>query len=163
LFCRPRIAAGIFFIGVPRFLDAVNLDVPYKHHATTEELSISQRGVRAMKERLVVMNGTRVVQAETAPGQWHNTHVDKAGAIKPGVYALYLATPADKAKAYDGPLIHADKETVYQQTGKAQFIKHSRADFDKVPELGAAKHIEYAQGRAVVSAASASLSRGVKR
>ena len=117
-----------------------------------------------MKERLVVMNGTRVVQTENAPSHWENTgRIEKAGSVKPGVYSLYLATAPDKSKSYDGPLIHADKESVYQQTGKAEFVKHARSDFDKVPELGVAKHIEYTQGRAVVTAASANLSRGVKR
>jgi cell filamentation protein len=116
-----------------------------------------------MKERLVVMNGTRVVQVESAPGQWENGKVEKAGTVKPGVYPIYLATAADKSKGYDGPVIHSDREAVFQQTGKTEFVRHARADFDKVPELGVAKHIAYSQGRAVVTAATASLSRGVKR
>ncbi|MDR8093133.1 conjugal transfer protein TraO [Burkholderia gladioli] len=116
-----------------------------------------------MKERLVVMNGTRVVQLEKAPGQWENGKVDKAGSVKPGVYPIYLAAAPDKSKAYDGPVIHADKQSIFQQTGKAEFVRHARSDFDKVPELGVAKHIAYSQGRAVVTAATASLSRGVKR
>lgn len=110
-----------------------------------------------------MMNGTRVVQTEKSPGQWETGKVDKAGSIKPGVYPLYLAASPDKAKAYNGPIIHADKNSVFQQTGKAEFVRHARSDFDKVPELGVAKHVAYSQGRAVVTAATANLSRGVKR
>ena len=39
-----------------------------------------------MKERLLVMNGQRIVQAEK-DGAWTNQKVDKAGALKPGARA----------------------------------------------------------------------------
>lgn len=48
-----------------------------------------------MKERLLVMNGQRIVQAEK-DGAWTNQKVDKAGALKPGIYNLYTAQAADK-------------------------------------------------------------------
>lgn len=116
-----------------------------------------------MKKRLVVMNGTRIVQTQGADGGWQNSRVEKAGSLKPGVYSLYLATPPDQSKAYDGVILHADKDSVYQQISKSQFIRHNREDFDKVPEIGTMKNVAYANGLAVVSATSAKLSRGVSR
>jgi KfrB protein len=116
-----------------------------------------------MKHRVLVMNGQRIVQAEPAPGTWQTEHVDKAGALKPGIYNIYNATAADKAKAHEGVIIHADKQDVYQQIGK-QFVKHDRQNFDKVPEIGSAKSISYDQsGRAKVAVASENLGRKLSR
>jgi hypothetical protein len=50
-----------------------------------------------MKIRLIVMNGQRIIQREEQ-GKWHNHRVEKAGALKPGIYNVYLATPAEKHK-----------------------------------------------------------------
>jgi len=116
-----------------------------------------------MKQRVLVMNGQRIIQDETTPGQWKNAHVDKAHALKPGIYNLYLAKPADKSTASEGVVVHADKRAVYQQVGK-QYVMHDRANFDKVPEIGSAKSISYdPQGRAVVAGTSPKLSRGISR
>ena len=114
-----------------------------------------------MKSRLLVMNGQRIVQTEKA-GEWANAKVEKAGAVKPGIYNLYLATPADPAKTHDGVVIHADQEKVFQQVGKS-FVQHERAAFDKIPEIGVSASITYAGGKAVVAASSAKLSRGISR
>ena len=114
-----------------------------------------------MKQRLLVMNGQRIVQHEQE-GQWQNDKVDRAGTVKPGIYNLYLASPADKTKAHDGVVLYADKESVFQQVGKT-FIKHARSDFDKVPESGSNASIRYDQGRAVASVLAAHLSRGLSR
>ena len=114
-----------------------------------------------MKQRLLVMNGQRIVQHEQG-GQWQNDKVDKAGTVKPGIYNLYLASQADKTKTHDGVILHTDKDSVYQQVGK-NFIKHDRGDFDKVPAIGSNTSIKYEQGRAITSAASVKLSRGMSR
>ena len=114
-----------------------------------------------MKQRLLVMNGQRIVQHEQE-GQWQNDKVDRAGAVKPGIYNLYLASPADKTKIHDGVVLYADKESVFQQVGKS-FIKHARSDFDKVPESGSNASIRYDQGRAVASVLAAHMSRGLSR
>ena len=115
-----------------------------------------------MKERLLVMNGQRIVQAEQ-DGAWTNQKVDKAGALKPGIYNLYMAQAADKQQTHAGVIVHADATHVYQQTGK-HVVRHARADFDKVPEIGSAKSISYdAQGKANVSAEAVKLSRGRSR
>lgn len=112
-----------------------------------------------MKQRLLVMNGQRLVQSEQG-GQWNTDKVEKAGTQKPGIYDLYLSTQADKNKAYSGVIVHADKENVFQQIGKA-FVHHKTADFDKIPEYGTSVGISYASGRVVTAAPQAKLTRGI--
>ncbi|EEE2967610.1 TPA: conjugal transfer protein TraO [Escherichia coli] len=115
-----------------------------------------------MKHRLLVMNGQRIVQTENQ-GAWTNQKVDKAGALKPGIYNIYMAQKADKSQRHDGSIVHADSGSIYQQVGK-NFVMHARSDFDKVPEIGSAKSITYdASGKAQVSAESVKLSRGRTR
>lgn len=115
-----------------------------------------------MKQRLLVMNGQRIVQTEQG-GPWTNEKVDKAGALKPGIYNLYMAKEADKGQRHEGMIVHADSSNVYQQVGK-NFVMHERQNFDKVPEVGASKSISYdAQGKATVAAEAAKLSRGRSR
>ena len=112
-----------------------------------------------MKQRLLVMNGQRLVQSEKG-GDWNTDKVEKAGAVKPGIYNIHLSAQADKSKAHDGPVIHADKEHVYQQVGKS-FVKHDRADFDKLPDIGGNSTIKYDNGKATVAASSMKLGRGI--
>ena len=88
-----------------------------------------------MKQRLLVMNGQKLLQSEQG-GQWATTKVDKAGAIKPGIYNLHLSMPADKTKSHEGLVLHLDKEHVYQQVGKL-FIRHALDDFDQRLTRGA--------------------------
>ena len=115
-----------------------------------------------MKQRLLVMNGQRIVQSEQG-GAWTNQKVDKAGELKPGIYNLYMAQQADKSQRQEGVIVHADSSSVFQQVGK-QFVMHSRSDFDKVPEIGSVKSISYdVQGKASVSAETVQLSRGRSR
>lgn len=115
-----------------------------------------------MKQRLLVMNGQRIVQTEQ-DGGWANQKVDKAGALKPGFYNLYMAQTADKKQSYEGVIVHADDKQVYQQVGK-NFVMHARSDFAKVPEIGSARCISYnAQGKAEVAAEAPKLTRGRSR
>jgi 5S rRNA maturation endonuclease (ribonuclease M5) len=115
-----------------------------------------------MKQRLVVMNGQRILQSEHE-GVWKNQKVDKAGELKPGIYNIYMAEKADKSKRYDGVIVHTDNDNVYQKIDK-KFVMHSRKDFDIVTVIGSAKSINYnGQGKAVVSAEAVTLSRGRSR
>ncbi len=114
-----------------------------------------------MKQRVLVMNGQRLVQNENS-GQWETDKVDKAGAIKPGIYNIHLATDADQAKAYEGVIIHADKASVYQQVGKA-FVRHDRTLFDKVPVIGSISRLEYEGNKAIVAATSIKQGRRLSR
>lgn len=116
-----------------------------------------------MKQRLLVMNGQRIVQ-DKQEGAWTTKKVDKAGVLKPGIYNLYMAKEADKSQKYDGMIVHSDSNNVYQQIGKNLFVMHERKNFDEVPEIGALKSITYdAQGRAMVATEALKLSRGRSR
>lgn len=114
-----------------------------------------------IKQRLLVMNGQRLVQSKQ-DGQWNTDKVEKAGTIKPGIYNIHLSAQADKANTYDGVILYADKNNVYQQIGK-NFVKHDRTAFDKVPEIGSNSSIKYDNNKAVVSSSTIKLSRGISR
>ena len=114
-----------------------------------------------MKQRLLVMNGQKIVQHEQE-GRLQNDKVEKAGLVKPGIYNLYLASQADKTKTHDGLILHVDRDNVFQQVGK-NVVKHDRVDFVKAPAIGRHFSITYDQGKAIASAASHALSRGVSR
>lgn len=112
-----------------------------------------------MKQRLLVMNGSRIVQAEDG-GAWQNKHVDKAGALKPGIYNIFNASAANTNVKYEGVIVHTDKNSVYQQTEKKEFVMHKASDFDIVPKVGELKSITYSQsGKAQVQAATEKLTR----
>jgi len=106
-----------------------------------------------IKMRLIVMNGQRIIQRE-AEGKWQNHKVEKAGALKPGIYNVYLATPAEKRKTYEGVIVHAEDGAVYQQVGRG-FVMHARDDLDSAPVIGGAYRIEHAANKATVAAVSA--------
>lgn len=112
-----------------------------------------------MKQRLLVMNGSRIVQAEDG-GAWQNKHVDKAGTLKPGIYNIFNASAADTKATYDGVIVHTDKDSVYQQTDKKEFVMHKTDNFDIVPKVGESKSIAYNQsGKAQIQAATEKLTR----
>ena len=114
----------------------------------------------SVKQRLLVMNGRCIVEQE-ADGKWRTERVDAAGALKPGIYNLYTAKAPEPDKTYDGVILYADKQHVYQQVGKT-YVSHDRENFDKVPVIGSAKSIRYAEGRAVMQDA-ATHARGLSR
>jgi hypothetical protein len=105
-----------------------------------------------LKQRLLVLNGYRLLQCENA-GQWEVSKVEKAGALKPGIYNIYLATPADKAKTHAGIVLYADNDFVYQQIGKT-FVRHDRTGFQKLPSSGTGAKIRYENEQTIVSTRS---------
>lgn len=107
------------------------------------------------------MNGQRLVQTEQG-GEWATQKVDKAGALKPGIYDIHLSKAADKSQAYDGVVVYADKSCVYQKVGRS-YIKHDRQDFGKVPEAGSNLKISYDDGKVITAASSVKLGRGLTR
>jgi hypothetical protein len=111
-----------------------------------------------MKQRLLVMNGQRLVQFERE-GQWSTEKVEKAAGVKPGIYNIYLAVEADKAKLHEGIIVHIDQSHVYQQTGKS-FVRHLLADFSKVPDVGINAKVNYTAG--VAETAQLASGRGLK-
>ncbi len=114
-----------------------------------------------MKQRLLVMNGQKLLQNEQG-GQWGTSKVDKAAGIKPGIYDIHLAAAADKARSYNGVILHTDGAHVYQQVGKI-FIKHDLKDFAKVPEVGSNSSIKYDSDRAQVAESSMKIGRKLTR
>ena len=107
-----------------------------------------------MKQRLLVMNGQCALQQEDQD-QWRNVKVDKARGVKPGIYNIYTASKADKAKDHSGIILYTDKTSVYQQVGKGQYVSHDRSDFKNPPEAGEKKRISYnSDGNAVVTEAT---------
>ncbi|GAB2881092.1 hypothetical protein GCM10027277_57730 [Pseudoduganella ginsengisoli] len=109
------------------------------------------------------MNGQRIVQQEI-DSNWANTKVDKAGDLRPGIYSLHTAKPADKTKETIGAILHVDKDYVYQEEGRS-IVTHDVKAFDTVnrPLPGTMKAIKYDQGKAVAQPASHQQGRGLKR
>lgn len=114
-----------------------------------------------MKQRLLVMNGQRLLQSEKE-GQWQTVHVDKAMGIRPGIYDLHLARAADKSAAYDGVFLYADKEHVFQLTGKS-IVRHDRNRFTLAPDIGIDVQVTYGEDMALIAAASIKTGRGRSR
>jgi hypothetical protein len=116
-----------------------------------------------MKQRLLVMNGQRIVQQESDTS-WTNVKVDKAGDLRPGIYPLFTAKPADKTKETVGVVLHVDKNYVYQEEGRS-IVAHDTKSFDTVnqPQPGTVKAIKYQEGKAVAQPASLQQGRGIKR
>jgi hypothetical protein len=107
-----------------------------------------------MKQRLLVMNGQCTLQQEDQ-GQWKNSKVEKARGVKPGIYNIYTANRADKAKEHTGIILYVDKSMVYQQVGKGQYVTHAQTDFAKLLIAGETKIIRYSNdGKAVASEAT---------
>lgn len=107
-----------------------------------------------MKQRLLVMNGQCTMQQEDQ-GQWKNCKVEKARGVKPGIYNIYTANRADKAKEHTGIILYVDKSMVYQQVGKGQYVTHAQTDFAKLLIAGETKIIRYSNdGKAVASEAT---------
>lgn len=115
-----------------------------------------------MKQRMLVMNGSRIIEAATEAGTWSVLKVEKAGELKPGIYNLFAAQKAAKDGQFVGPVIHADAQSVYQKTGSTIVI-HDRAAFTRLPELGVAKCIEYGADGMVHVASAAQHSRSISR
>lgn len=115
-----------------------------------------------MKQRLVVMNGQCMVQIQQG-SEWKVQKMLKAGELRPGIYNLYLAQPAEKAERHEGLVLHVDATHVYQAVGK-RYVMHDLADFEKAPEARVTRTITYDEaGKAQVSDQVQKLSRSRSR
>ena len=95
-----------------------------------------------MKQRLLVMNGQKLVQNEV-DGKWKTVKVTKAPDLKAGIYNIYLAKEAETINhTYDGLIVHVDKDFFYQKSG-SEFIKHPAKYFLKLPEIGKNITVQY--------------------
>jgi hypothetical protein len=102
-----------------------------------------------MKQRLIVMNGYRILECE-CNGRWRTDKVDKANGLRAYIYSLYLAIPADQTCSYDGVVLYANKEFVYQHV-KNEFVRHDRKTFKALPASGMRVTISYHKTQAIVS------------
>jgi Rha family phage regulatory protein len=93
-------------------------------------------------QRLIVINGQRVLQAKNEDGSWDNEHVSRAGALPPGVYNLFEAAPADASRRYKGLILYTDKAYIYQLT-QASIIRHGRKKFHPVPARATQPTLSY--------------------
>ena len=95
-----------------------------------------------VKRRLLVMNGQRIVQTQQGSTTWKTESVDQAKTLKPGIYPLDQARQVDQTKTYEGPILHIDTQSVYQQLGK-QVVQHDRKHFDQTPDIACYQRITY--------------------
>lgn len=102
-----------------------------------------------MKRRLLVLNGQRIVQSEEDGPPWRNDKVEKSGGLKPGVYNLYTAEEPIVDVVYEGIVLWADAEGVYQEIAPKKFIRHSALNFDKLPIIGRSICVKYEKGCSV--------------
>ncbi len=102
------------------------------------------------KQRILVMNGQRLIQTDE-DGKWVTQKVGKAGSLKPGIYAAYMATDANKALQHTGIVFHIDERYVYLQEPHGN-TRHPLKAFDAVPENGKTICITYEAGRALTTA-----------
>jgi hypothetical protein len=97
------------------------------------------------KQRMVVMNGQKIIQT-LVNNEWETTGTIKKveEGIKPGIYNIYLAKPPGDKKRYEGKIVYIDRENAvfYQQTGK-DFIVHRLNAVDGKPVAGKDMMIEY--------------------
>lgn len=114
------------------------------------------------RERLLVMNGSRVLQSESGANDWQNVKVTPgADGLKPGFYNLFSAQKAEANGQYQGQVVHADKSKVFQQVGKSM-VAHDAGAFKQPPTIGKAYTVAYSNGAATVSEGqSQARSRGI--
>ena len=114
-----------------------------------------------MEHRVLVMNGQRLLQS-VRDGKWVTNKVDKAGRLKPGIYSLQQAKPADRSKRHEGVVLHVDRDRVYQQVGK-RIVYHAAQAFKATPQPGESVAIEYRGDVATSALANAEIRRGMRR
>ena len=119
------------------------------------------KDMESKKERVLVMNGQRIVQQQEG-SQWITQKVGKARELKPGIYNAYLAHDADKALQHTGVVFHVDAKYVYQQEQNG-ITRHAFSAFSAIPEYGKPVCITYETGRAVTIEAKLGLSHKLSR
>ncbi|MBK1718082.1 KfrB domain-containing protein [Thiocystis violacea] len=114
--------------------------------------------------RLLVMNGQRVLQRQVGTA-WTNLSVHKAGDIQAGFYNLWSANRPAPGQRYEGAILHAEGDKLYQQVGR-NVVVHDLQAFAglRPPPIGTLKTVSYdAKGVATVSDDIVKLSRSRSR
>jgi len=104
-----------------------------------------------MKQRILVMNGQRLIQTYHNNQEWKTDKVERALGLKPGIYNIYLAKIVEDNNKraqndFNGVVIHLNNATVTQQIGK-DFIMRDRKKFTKTPIVGDNISIKYTQDK----------------
>jgi len=95
-----------------------------------------------MKQRLIVMNGCKILQSEIK-GEWVNEKIRKAENIKPGLYKLFLTSSPRENTTYTGVILYSDKTDIYQYVNKS-IVKHKVAALGiKAPKVGSITTLIY--------------------
>lgn len=106
-----------------------------------------------VKERLVVSNGSKRIERADEKGQWEIYKVEDKGNLNNGVYALHQATSIrpDSKGLYAGTILHADKNSVYQDLGDRGIARFDVRAFAETPQIGRFTTIQYEYGHARVT------------
>ena len=104
-----------------------------------------------MKQRILVMNGQRLIQTYHNNQAWKTDKVERALGLKPGIYNIYLAKVVEDnnkqtQNEFNGAIIHISNTAVIQQIGK-DFIMHDRKKFTKAPIIGNNVAIKYTKDK----------------
>lgn len=99
--------------------------------------------------RVVVANGSRQVESEFNNKRFV-TKVDDAANLPKGIYDLRAAQQPQQTgeRRYEGAVIHATKDTVYQLAGN-EIIRHNARLFERAPTVGTNFNATYNNGRLV--------------
>jgi len=104
-----------------------------------------------MKQRLLVMNGQKLIQTEEN-NKWQTKKIEKANGVRPGIYNIYNASEADSENDNIGEVIHFDKKNklLYQKNGN-QFIRHDSDNIGQIPTMGSFVNIRYDNNKATTN------------
>jgi len=98
------------------------------------------------KQRLIVMNGQKIVQEPDENSEWQTVGTIKKieEGIKPGIYNIFTAREASPGEQYEGIILHIDKknEIFYQKT-KKEYIIHQLRNFSEKIIAGRTVRIGY--------------------
>jgi KfrB protein len=98
------------------------------------------------------MNGQKIFQRSIAGGdEWETTKVEPGTTVRPGIYYLDTALPADRAAAHEGQIVHSDEKSVFQQCG-TRLVKHKRSAFKNLPAAGSVLRVKYEGDQVKLSA-----------
>jgi hypothetical protein len=105
------------------------------------------------KERLVVSNNSKSLERMDEKGQWESYKVSDKGNLTNGVYPLHQAKSIkyDTKGQYDGTILHADKNSVYQDLGDKGLVRYERHAFAQEPQIGRFTSIQFEYGRVRVN------------
>lgn len=111
--------------------------------------SYQDSGVSASDKFVTVSNGSRRVEVPDGEGYLMAVETTDSNGLPDGRYDLSKAIEAraQADRAYDGQVLHTDKESVYHLVGE-EVVKHSMFEVAKhtVPEIGAKFAVAYAGG-----------------